>query len=165
MTDPNDITQASAVVDSAGGPGGIVGAVLGALTVLGGLWRIVFGTRKERVDANERAAEIALRAAEHADERAERADEETARHRIERDDYAARLDAMNRVIDAMRQDIADLKRGREECERQNETLRREVEIQRRAIKGLLRGSTPPSGLYTPGDVRAEMAAQHEETGP
>jgi hypothetical protein len=29
MTDPNDITQASAVVDSAGGPGGIVGAVLG----------------------------------------------------------------------------------------------------------------------------------------
>lgn len=71
MTDPNDITQTSAVVESAGGPGGIVGAVLGAMTVLGGLWRIVFGTRKERQDANERAAEIALRAAEHADERAE----------------------------------------------------------------------------------------------
>jgi hypothetical protein len=30
VTDPNDITQASAVVESAGGPGGIVGAALGA---------------------------------------------------------------------------------------------------------------------------------------
>ena len=54
MSDPVQTTQqTSAVVDSAGGPGGIIGAVLGALTVLGGLWRIVFGTRKERTDATE----------------------------------------------------------------------------------------------------------------
>ncbi len=85
MTDPVQTTQqTSAVVDSAGGPGGLVGMILGALTVLGGLWRIVFGTRKERTDANERAAELALRAAEHADERAERADEQSAVHKRER---------------------------------------------------------------------------------
>lgn len=161
MTDPNDITQASAVVDSAGGPGGIVGAVLGALTVLGGLWRIVFGTRKERVDANERAAEIALRAAEHADERAERADEETASHRRALGTCEEQLAAMRAEIRARDEATAEAFRLlREEVaalHAENATLRREVTDARRLLDGLLRtGSTPPP-RYTGSDVLAAMA--------
>lgn len=158
MTDPNDITQASAVVDSAGGPGGIVGAVLGALTVLGGLWRIVFGTRKERQDANERAAEIALRAAEHADERAERADEQTASHRMALGTCEEQLRAMRAEIRLMRADLDALRA-------ENVKLRREQEIARGMLADLMRNaSTPPHGIYTPDDVRAALAAQ-EDTGP
>lgn len=151
MTDPNDITQASAVVDSAGGPGGIIGAVLGALTVLGGLWRIVFGTRKERTDATERAAEIALRAAEHADERAERADEETASHKMALGTCEEQLRAMRAEIRLMRADLNALRA-------ENAALRRQTAWQQRAINQLLAGSTPPE------DVRAALAAQ-EDTGP
>ena len=155
MTDPNDITQASGVVDSAGGPGGIVGAVLGALTVLGGLWRIVFGTSKERVDANERAAEIALRAAEHADERAERADES---HRMALGTCEEQLRVMRAEIRAMRADLDALRA-------ENAKLRRDQEIARGMLADLMRNaSTPPHGLYTPEDVRAALAAQ-EDTGP
>lgn len=164
MSDPSEITQASAVVDSAGGPGGIIGAILGALTVIGGLWRIVFGTRKERAEEQAQEDDSLKHAADIALRMADRADEATARHRIERDDYAARMDAMARVIDAMRADIAELQRGRDECERQNEELRREVELQRKAIRGLLRGSTPPSGLYRGEDVLAAMAAQEDDHG-
>ena len=154
MSDPVEITQASAVVDSAGGPGGIVGAVLGALTVLGGLWRIVFGTRKERVDANERAAEIALRAAEHADERAERADES---HRMALGTCEEQLRAMRAEIRAMRADLDALRA-------ENAKLRREQEIARGMLADLMRNaSTPPHVLYTPEDVRAAMA--QEDTGP
>jgi len=158
MTDPNDITQASAVVDSAGGPGGIVGAVLGALTVLGGLWRIVFGTRKERQDANERAAEIALRAAEHSEERAERADEETASHKRALGTCEEQLSEMRAEIRLMRADLDALRA-------ENVKLRREQEIARGMLADLMRNaSTPPSGLYVPDDVRAALAAQ-EDTGP
>ena len=154
MTDPNEITQASAVVDSAGGSGGILGAVLGALTVLGGLWRIVFGTRKERVDANERAAEIALRAAEHADERAERADES---HRMALGTCEEQLRAMRAEIRLMRADLDALRA-------ENTALRRDQEIARGMLADLMRNaSTPPSGLYVPDDVRAAMA--QEDTGP
>ena len=158
MTDPNDITQASAVVDSAGGPGGIVGAVLGALTVLGGLWRIVFGTRKERTDASERAAEIALRAAEHADERAERADEQTANHRVALGTCEEQLREMRAEIRLMRADLDALRA-------ENAKLRREQEVARGMLADLMRNaSTPPPGRYTGDDVRAEMA-RLEETGP
>ena len=139
MTDPNDITQASAVVDSAGGPGGIVGAVLGALTVLGGLWRVIFGTRKERTDANERAAEIALRAAEHADERADRA-VGTCEEQLR--EMRAEIMAMREELDALRAE--------------NGALRRQTAWQQRAINRLLAGSTPPDGIH-PDDVRDEMA--------
>ena len=155
MTDPNDITQASAVVDSAGGPGGIVGAVLGALTVLGGLWRVIFGSRKERTDANERAAELALRAAEHADERAERADES---HRMALGTCEEQLRAMRAEIRLMRADLDALRA-------ENTKLRRDQEIARGMLADLMRNaSTPPSGLYVPEDVRAALAAQ-EDTGP
>lgn len=161
MTDPVQTTQQTSDAVTATG---VLGHALVFLGAVAGFWRTVFGTKAERQDANERAAELALRAAEHADERAERADEQTARHRIERDDYAARLDAMNRVIDAMRQDIAELKRGREECERQNAELREQTAWQQRAINRLLAGSTPPEGIH-PNEVRAGVAALHEETGP
>ena len=154
MTDPNDITQASAVVDSAGGPGGLLGAVLGALTVLGGLWRVIFGSRKERTDANERAAELALRAAEHADERAERADES---HRMALGTCEEQLRAMRAEIRAMRADLDALRA-------ENTKLRRDQEIARGMFADLMRNaSTPPSGLYVPDDVRAAMA--QEDTGP
>lgn len=158
MTDPNDITQASAVVDSAGGPGGIVGAVLGALTVLGGLWRVIFGTRKERTDANERAAEIALRAAEHAEDHAERADEQSAVYKRERLTCEEQLREMRAEIRAMRADLDALRA-------ENTKLRRDQEIARGMLADLMRNaSTPPHGIYTPEDVRAALAAQ-EDTGP
>ena len=155
MTDPVQTTQqTSAVVDSAGGPGGIIGAVLGALTVIGGLWRIVFGSRKERTDANERAAEIALRAAVHADERAERADES---HRVALGTCEEQLRAMRAEIRLMRADLDALRA-------ENTALRRDQEIARGMLADLMRNaSTPPSGLYVPDDVRAAMA--QEDTGP
>ena len=155
MTDPVQTTQqTSAVVDSAGGPGGIIGAVLGALTVLGGLWRVIFGSRKERTDANERAAELALRAAEHADERAERADES---HRMALGTCEEQLRAMRAEIRAMRADLDALRA-------ENTKLRRDQEIARGMLADLMRNaSTPPSGLYVPDDVRAAMA--QEDTGP
>ena len=155
MTDPVQTTQqTSAVVDSAGGPGGIIGAVLGALTVLGGLWRVIFGSRKERTDANERAAELALRAAEHADERAERADES---HRMALGTCEEQLRAMRAEIRLMRADLDALRA-------ENTALRREQEIARGMLADLMRNaSTPPSGLYVPDDVRAAMA--QEDTGP
>lgn len=155
MTDPVQTTQqTSAVVDSAGGPGGIIGAVLGALTVLGGLWRVIFGSRKERTDANERAAELALRAAEHADERAERADES---HRMALGTCEEQLRAMRAEIRAMRADLDALRA-------ENTALRRDQEIARGMLADLMRNaSTPPSGLYVPEDVRAAMA--QEDTGP
>ena len=156
MTDPVQTTQqTSAVVDSAGGPGGIIGAVLGALTVLGGLWRVIFGSRKERTDANERAAELALRAAEHADERAERADES---HRMALGTCEEQLRAMRAEIRLMRADLDALRA-------ENTALRRDQEIARGMLADLMRNaSTPPSGLYVPDDVRAALAAQ-EDTGP
>ena len=155
MSDPVQTTQqTSAVVDSAGGPGGIIGAVLGALTVLGGLWRVIFGSRKERTDANERAAELALRAAEHADERAERADES---HRMALGTCEEQLRAMRAEIRAMRADLDALRA-------ENTALRRDQEIARGMLADLMRNaSTPPHGLYTPEDVRAAMA--QEDTGP
>mgnify|MGYP003553438866 FL=1 len=155
MTDPVQTTQqTSAVVDSAGGPGGIIGMVLGALTVLGGLWRVIFGSRKERTDANERAAELALRAAEHADERAERADES---HRMALGTCEEQLRAMRAEIRAMRADLDALRA-------ENTKLRRDQEIARGMLADLMRNaSTPPSGLYVPDDVRAAMA--QEDTGP
>ena len=159
MTDPVQTTQqTSAVVDSAGGPGGIIGAVLGALTVLGGLWRVIFGTRKERTDATERAAELALRAAEHADERAERADEATANHRVALGTCEEQLREMRAEIRAMRADLDALRA-------ENTKLRRDQEIARGMLADLMRNaSTPPHGIYTPEDVRAALAAQ-EDTGP
>ena len=155
MTDPVQTTQqTSAVVDSAGGPGGIIGAVLGALTVLGGLWRVIFGSRKERTDANERAAELALRAAEHADERAERADES---HRMALGTCEEQLRAMRAEIRLMRADLDALRA-------ENTALRRDQEIARGMLADLMRNaSTPPHGIYTPEDVRAAMA--QEDTGP
>ena len=155
MSDPVQTTQqTSAVVDSAGGPGGIIGAVLGALTVLGGLWRVIFGSRKERTDANERAAELALRAAEHADERAERADES---HRMALGTCEEQLRVMRAEIRAMRADLDALRA-------ENTALRRDQEIARGMLADLMRNaSTPPSGLYVPDDVRAAMA--QEDTGP
>ena len=159
MTDPVQTTQqTSAVVDSAGWPGGLIGMILGALTVLGGLWRIVFGTKAERIDANERAAEIALRAAEHADERAERADEQSAVHKRERLTCEEQLSEMRAEIRLMRADLDALRA-------ENTALRRDQEIARGMLADLMRNaSTPPHGLYTPDDVRAALAAQ-EDTGP
>lgn len=168
MTDPNDITQASAVVDSAGGPGGLLGAVLGALTVLGGLFRILFGTRKERTDATERAAEIALRAAEHADERAERADEETASHKMALGTCEEQLRAMReqaareRAEDRAR--IGRLEKGLAEhasCGPRIEALESDVALSKRMLADYMRtGSTPPpSQMPSPDEVRAGTLGQ------
>ena len=156
MTDPVQTTQqTSAVVDSAGGPGGLIGMILGALTVLGGLWRVIFGTRKERTDANERAAEIALRAAEHAEDHAERADEQSAVYKRERLTCEEQLREMRAEIRAMRADLDALRA-------ENTKLRRDQEIARGMLADLMRNaSTPPHGLYTGDDVRAAMAQEDD----
>ena len=162
MTDPVQTTQqTSAVVDSAGGPGGIIGAALGALTVLGGLWRTVFGTKAERQDATERAAEIALRAAEHADERAERADES---HRMALGTCEEQLRAMRHQQAEDRARIDRLEREHSTCGPRIAHLEQEARLSRTMLADLMRNaSTPPHVLYTPEDVRAAMA--QEDTGP
>ena len=186
MTDPNDITQASAVVESAGGPGGIVGAALGALTVLGGLWRIVFGTKAERVaadaqedDALKHAADIALRQAERAERDAARAEADTKSVRVERDDCTARLalheerSALERAEDRAR--IAALEAGLAEhatCGPRIAFLTAENEWMGRGLLAVAAGEplperpdtlTPPANP-SPNEVRAALAAR-EETGP
>lgn len=172
MTDPNDITQTSAVVDSAGGPGGIIGAVLGALTVLGGLWRVIFGTKAERIDANERAAELALRAAEHADERAERADES---HRMALGTCEEQLRALREQQSRDRERIARLEAEHSTCGPRISAQAEQIAWMESAIDALHEGkplpertgSTPPPAQMPPrNQVRAGvLAQQQEETGP
>lgn len=169
MTDPViETAQQATNVQQAGGWPGLIGAFAGALGVLGGLWRIIFGTRAERVEAHERAAEIALRAAEHSEERAERADEETASHKralgtceeqlaTMRAEIRARDEATAEAFRLMREELAAIRA-------ENTRLRREQEVARGMLADLMRNvSTPPHGLYTPDDVRAAMA--QEDTGP
>ena len=152
MTDPVQTTQQTSDAVTATGVLGVIGVFLGAVA---GLWRTVFGSKAERTDANERAAELALRAAEHADERAERADES---HRMALGTCEEQLRAMRAEIRLMRADLDALRA-------ENVKLRREQEIARGMLADLMRNaSTPPHGLYTPEDVRAALAAQ-EDTGP
>ena len=158
MTDPVDITQHATQAQQAGGVVAGLGALGIAVTAFAKLWATIFGSRKERQDANERAAEIALRAAEHADERAERADEQSAVHKRERLTCEEQLSEMRAEIRLMRADLDALRA-------ENVKLRREQEIARGMLADLMRNaSTPPHGLYTPEDVRAALAAQ-EDTGP
>ena len=152
MSDPVQTTQQTSDAVTATGVLGVIGVFIGAVA---GLWRIIFGTKAERQDANERAAEIALRAAEHADERAERADES---HRMALGTCEEQLRAMRAEIRLMRADLDALRA-------ENTALRRDQEIARVMLADLMRNaSTPPSGLYVPDDVRAALAAQ-EDTGP
>ena len=141
MTDPVQTTQQTSAVVTATG---VIGHALVFLGAVAGFWRTVFGSKAERQDATERAAEIALRAAEHADERAERADEQSAVHERERLTCEEQLSEMRAEIRLMRADL--------------DALRAEntADLMRNA-------STPPHGLYTPEDVRAAMA--QEDTGP
>ena len=151
MTDPVQTTQQTSDAVTATGVLGVIGVFLGAVA---GLWRTVFGSKAERTDANERAAELALRAAEHADERAERADES---HRMALGTCEEQLREMRAEIRAMRADLDALRA-------ENTKLRRDQEIARGMLADLMRNaSTPPSGLYVPDDVRAAMA--QEDTGP
>lgn len=172
MTDPNDITQASAVAESAGGPGGLLGAVLGALTVLGGLFRIVFGTKAERVaadaqedDALKHAADIALRQAERAERDAARAEADTKSVRVERDDCTARLalheerSALERAEDRAR--IAALEEETQACARNSEWMER-------ALNAVVAGEPiPPKPDPTPrnphpNEVRAAVELARKE---
>jgi hypothetical protein len=162
VTDPVQTTQQTSDAVTATGVLGVIGVFLGAVA---GLWRTVFGTKAERTDANERAAELALRAAEHADERAERADEATANHRVA-------LGTCEEQLRAMRQQQADDRARIDRLEREHSTcgpriahLEAEARLSRTMLADLMRNaSTPPHGIYTPDDVRAAMAAT-EETGP
>ena len=141
MTDPVQTTQQTSDAVTATGVLGVIGVFLGAVA---GLWRIVFGSRKERTDANERAAEIALRAAEH--------------DRVALGTCEEQLSELRAEIRLMRADLDALRA-------ENAKLRREQEVARGMLADLMRNaSTPPSGLYVPDDVRAALAAQ-EDTGP
>jgi len=155
MTDPVQTTQQTSDAVAATGVLGVIGVFLGAVA---GLWRIVFGTRKERTDANERAAELALRAAEHAEDHAERADEQSAVYKRERLTCEEQLRAMGARIDRLERDHSG-------CGPRIEHLEREARLSRTMLADLMRNaSTPPHGIYTPEDVRAALAAQ-EDTGP
>jgi chromosome segregation ATPase len=130
----------------------VVTVVIGAIA---GLWRTVFGSRKERIDANERAAEIALKAAEHADERAERADDESAVHKRALGTCEEQLRAMGTRIDR-------LEREHSTCGPRIARLESEARLSRTMLADLMRNhSTPPSGLYVPEDVRAAMAQEDD----
>ena len=151
MSDPVQTTQQTSDAVTATG---VLGHALVFLGAVAGFWRTVFGTKAERQDANERAAELALRAAEHADERAERADES---HRTALGTCEEQLREMRAEIRLMRADLDALRA-------ENAKLRRDQEIARGMLADLMRNaSTPPHGLYTPEDVRAAMA--QEDTGP
>lgn len=164
MTDPVQTTQQTSDAVTATGVLGMIGVFLGAVA---GLWRIVFGTRKERTDANERAAEIALRAAEHADDRAERADEQSAVYKRERltcEEQLREMRAENKARDEAHAEAFRLVREELDSLRaENKALREQTAWQQRAINRLLAGSTPPEGIH-PDEVRAGVAAQ-EDTGP
>ena len=140
MTDPVQTTQQTSDAVTATG---VLGHALVFLGAVAGFWRTVFGTKAERQDATDRAAEIALRAAEHADERAERADES---HRMALGTCEEQLRAMRAEIRAMRADLDALRA-------ENTKLRRDQEIARGMLADLMRN-----------DVRAALAAQ-EDTGP
>jgi len=170
MSDPAEIAQQAqhqaSVVHQAGGPGGVLGAILGALTVIGGLWRIVFGTRKERADEQAQEDSAAERAAELALRMASRADEETASHKRALGTCEEQLAAMRAEIRARDEATAEAFRlMREELaaiRAENTRLRREQEVARGMLADLMRNaSTPPHGLYTPDDVRAAMAQEDD----
>ena len=158
MTDPVQTTQQTSDAVTATGVLGVIGVFLGAVA---GLWRTVFGTKAERQDATERAAEIALRAAEHADERAERADES---HRMALGTCEEQLRAMRHQQAEDRARIDRLEREHSTCGPRIAHLEQEARLSRTMLADLMRNaSTPPSGLYVPDDVRAAMA--QEDTGP
>lgn len=148
----------------------IIARILGALTLVLGaiaaLWRTVFGSKAERADALERAAEIALRNAEHAERDAARAEADTKSVRVERDDCTARLaaheerSARERAEDRAR--IAALEEETQACARNSEWMER-------ALNAVVASEPiPPKPDPTPrnphpNEVRAGVAAQ--ETGP
>ena len=159
MTDPVQTTQQTSDAVTATGVLGVIGVFLGAVA---GLWRTVFGTKAERQDATERAAEIALRAAEHADERAERADGQTANHRTALGTCEEQLRAMRHQQAEDRARIDRLEREHSTCGPRIEHLEREARLSRTMLADLMRNaSTPPHGLYTPADVRAAMAQEDD----
>ena len=161
MTDPVQTTQQTSDAVTATG---VLGHALVFLGAVAGFWRTVFGTKAERQDATDRAAEIALRAAEHADERAERADES---HRMALGTCEEQLRAMraeNKARDEAHAEAFRLVREELDSLRaENKALRDQTAWQQRAINRLLAGSTPPDGIH-PDEVRAGVAAL-EDTGP
>ena len=161
MSDPVQTTQQTSDAVTATG---VLGHALVFLGAVAGFWRTVFGTKAERQDANERAAELALRAAEHADERAERADEShrmalgtcEEQLRVMRAENKARDEAHAEAFRLVREELDSLRA-------ENKALREQTAWQLRAINRLLAGSTPPEGIH-PDEVRAGVAAL-EDTGP
>ena len=161
MTDPVQTTQQTSDAVTATG---VLGHALVFLGAVAGFWRTVFGTKAERQDANERAAELALRAAEHADERAERADEQTASHRMALGTCEEQLRSVRQQQAEDRARIDRLEREHSTCGPRIAHLEQEARLSRTMLADLMRNaSTPPSGLYVPDDVRAAMA--QEDTGP
>ena len=169
MTDPVQTTQQTSDTVTATGALGLVGVILGAITAL---WRTVFGSKAERADANERAAELALRAAEHADERAERADES---HRMALGTCEEQLRALREQQSRDRERIARLEAEHSTCGPRISAQAEQIAWMESAIDALHEGkplpertgSTPPPAQMPPrNQVRAGvLAQQQEETGP
>ena len=163
MTDPIETAQQAQHAAEAGaaiGAGGMLGAV-GLIGALAKLWQAIFGTRAERAAAKAQEADAAARLVDVATDIAESSREETVRTRAQRDTCEERLAAMEsrlRAVEAIATEHAT-------CGPRIAHLEREARISRQMLADLMRsGSTPPSGLYVPDDVRAALAAQ-EDTGP
>lgn len=147
MSDPIESSQPEIIAR-------ILGAVTLVLGAIAALWRTIFGSKAERADASERAAEIALRAAEHAGERAERADEETANHRLARATCEEQLRAMGARIDRLEAEHAT-------CGPRIAALEREQRLSRQMLDDYMRtGSTPPPArMPSRDDVRRAAAKE------
>lgn len=157
MSDPIESSQPEIIAR-------ILGAVTLVLGAIAALWRTIFGSKAERADASERAAEIALRAAEHAGERAERADEETANHRLARATCEEQLRAMGARI-------ARLEAEHSTCGPRITAQAEQIAWMESAIDALHEGkplpvrtgsTPPPARMPSRDDVRRAAA---EETGP
>ena len=172
MSDPAEITQqAQQHTPDLATLAGWLGMLTAFLGTVAGLWRVAFGSKAEKSDALERAAEIALRNAEHADERAERADEETTRHKTALGTCEEQLATMREQQSRDRERLARLEAEHSTCGPRITAQAEQIAWMESAIDALHEGkplpertgsTPPPARMPKPDDVRRAAA---EETGP
>ncbi len=162
MSDPIEITQQATQGQQAGAIATAVGLFVMAAGAVTGLWRTIFGSKADNTAAEAQEDDALAKAADIALRSAQRADEDTKSMRIERDSCQTQLDQMHRDNKLRDEAFQVMRAELDALARENKRLRTQIEWQQRAINGLLRGSTPPTGLYTGDDVRAAMDSQQEE---
>lgn len=145
---------------------GLIASVIGLVTVfvgaLAGLWRTVFGTRKERAEEQRDEDSASERAADLAIKMADRAEADTRSYRTQLGTCEERLAAMDTRLGAMEARLRVAERDHAPCAARIAHLEDEQRRASAMLRDLMRtgGSTPPSGLYVPGDVLAAMEDDH-----